>query len=75
MKEEIRFSDQKKLIGKKLSMSFSDDKTFELWSSFMPCRNEIENAVGNELYSIEEYPESYFDNFNPDRHFKKWAAV
>lgn len=41
----------------------------------MSRRNEIENVTGNELYSIEVYPESYFESFNPDKVFDKWAAV
>ena len=41
----------------------------------MPGRNEINNVVGHELYSIEVYPDSYFDNFSPDELFEKWAAV
>lgn len=62
-------------MGKKMRMSFSDNKTFELWRSFMPRRNEIKNAVGTELYSVEVYRPGYFDDFNPDQLFEKWAAM
>lgn len=75
MEPVIRFINQKFLTGKKLVMSFSDNKTIELWQDFMPHRNEINNAAANELYSVEVYPDSYFDNFNPDKTFEKWAAV
>ncbi|MCX6285026.1 MAG: GyrI-like domain-containing protein [Bacteroidetes bacterium] len=64
-----------KFVGKKIRMSFSANRTFELWKSFMPLRKEIKNAIGNKLYSIEVYPPSFFDNFNPDAEFEKWAAV
>ncbi|UQD57581.1 GyrI-like domain-containing protein [Flavobacterium sp. K5-23] len=65
----------KKLIGKSLSMSVSQDKTQELWQSFMPRRNEIENRVGTEFYSMQMYPHTYFANFNPNTEFEKWATV
>ncbi len=36
---------EKKLIGKRAKMSFSNDKTRELWQSFMPQRKEILNNL------------------------------
>ena len=75
MKVRIENSAEKKFIGKRLKMSFSDNKTFELWSSFMPRRKEISNSTGKEFYSIEIYKPAFFENFNPDNIFEKWAAV
>lgn len=65
----------KKLIGKKIRMSFIDNKTRELWQSFMPRRKEIKNQLGEELYSLEVYDSSFFDNFNPSNEFDKWAGI
>jgi AraC family transcriptional regulator len=56
-------------------MSFSMNKTRALWQSFMPLRNEIRNSIGSELYSIEIYEPLFFNNFNSEREFEKWAAV
>lgn len=56
-------------------MSFSDNKTSQLWKSFMPIRHEIQNNIGTELYSVEVYPALFFDSFNPGATFEKWAAV
>ncbi len=56
-------------------MSFSDNKTLELWQSFMPRRKEIENNIGSELYSIEIYAPSYWISFDPNAEFEKWAAI
>jgi len=56
-------------------MSFSKNKTFELWSNFMPRRKEITNTIGTELYSVEVYPQFFFNHFHPDNEFEKWAAV
>lgn len=67
---------EKKFIGIHKTMSFADNYTFELWSSFMPRRKEISNAVGSELYSIEIYNNPFFfEYFNPTNEFEKWAAV
>jgi AraC family transcriptional regulator len=66
---------EKKFAGKHLSMSFAENKTSELWKSFMPWRKEIKNNIGQELYSIEIYVPHFFDNFNPQREFEKWAAI
>jgi AraC family transcriptional regulator len=64
---------EKKLIGKRLIMSFSNDKTRELWQSFMPRRKEILNNFSSDLLSLQIYNESFFDNFNPNTEFEKWA--
>ena len=56
-------------------MSSADNKTFELWQSFMPGRKEIQNSIGTELYSIQVYDPLYFNNFNPNTEFEKWAAI
>lgn len=66
---------EKKLVGKRIKMSFAGNKTFELWRAFMPRRREIENAVGAELYSVEIYDPGFHSPFDPQREFEKWAAV
>lgn len=75
MTPEIQTIPSKILIGKRIAMSFTANKTFELWNSFMPRRNEISNAVGADLYSLQVYSEGFFKNFNPHANFEKWAAV
>jgi AraC family transcriptional regulator len=75
MEDRIETLNEKKLIGKYMQMSFTENTTFELWSSFMPKRRFIENAVDSNLYSLEVFPENHFDNFNPNDRFQKWAAV
>ena len=71
----IEILTEKKLAGKRMTMSFTDDQTFQLWHSFMPRRKEIRNRVGTDLYSLQVYEPFYFDNFNPGKLFEKWAAV
>lgn len=62
-----------KFIGKNLIFTYADYRAFELWSSFMPRRKEIQNAIGMELYNIQINPENF--DFSPNTPFTKWAAV
>lgn len=67
---------QKVLIGKKLEMSYLNNRTVELWRSFMPRRKEIQNQVSSELYSMQIYNGVFnIQNFNPNDTFTKWAAI
>ena len=75
MEPRIESIRQKLLIGERLTFSFSENRTRELWQSFMPRRREITDAVGTDLYSIEVYPPHFFDAFDPETQFEKWAAV
>ncbi len=64
----------KKLIGKKMKMSLDNNKTFELWKSFMPRRNEIQNKKSNEFFSLQVYKESIKPG-DLKQEFEKWALV
>lgn len=63
----------KKLIGIRMEMSLSDNKTADLWRTFMPRRKEIKNRLTDEFISMQNYGENW--NFSPDSRFEKWAAV
>lgn len=76
MTPTIQTIPSKTLVGKLLSMSFAENKTFELWSSFMPQRKKIINAVNPEhMYSLQVYGKDFFAPFNPKTEFIKWAAI
>lgn len=75
MEPRIQSIAEKKFAGRRLTMSFADNRTRELWQGFMPSRREIAAAVGTELYSIEVYPAHFFNAFDPEAAFEKWAAV
>ena len=66
---------EKKLIGKRITMSLANNKTGELWKSFMPLRHEIKNVIGSDLFSLQTYGPDYFKTFNPTNEFEKWALV
>ena len=75
MIDRIEILNEKKLIGKFIPMSFIENKTFQLWNSFMPRRKEIKNTIDSNLYSLEVFPVGHFDNFDPNSLFQKWAAI
>ena len=75
MEAQIKILVEKKLVGKHIVMSFTENKTFQLWSSFMPRRKEIKNTTDSNLYSLEVFPARHFDHFDPNNTFQKWAAV
>ena len=66
---------EKKLVGKRMIMSFTNNKTPELWKSYMPQRKHIHHSIGTDLFSVEIYEKLYFNNFNPGKEFEKWAVV
>jgi len=63
-----------KLIGQSMTMSFAAIKTPELWRGFMPRRKEID-SIGTALYSAEVFDPDFFDSFDANKTFEKWAAV
>jgi AraC family transcriptional regulator len=63
------------LIGNRITMSLQNNKTADLWKNFMPLLKEIPDLKKKELYSVQNYPAGYFENFNPAAAFEKWAAV
>ena len=75
MKPEIVILAEKKLIGKSLKMSLTNNRTAELWKSVMPHVPKISGKITNDKISLQCYDPSYFTKFNPNREFEKWAAV
>ncbi|OIQ30823.1 MAG: hypothetical protein BM564_01015 [Bacteroidetes bacterium MedPE-SWsnd-G2] len=64
------------MVGCSVSMSYENNKTFELWKSFMSRKKELTNTIGPNLYSIQDYPESFLKSgFNPEVYFTKWACI
>ncbi|HMI08539.1 MAG TPA: GyrI-like domain-containing protein [Flavobacterium sp.] len=75
MEYRIETLSETKLIGKRMAMSFSDNKTGELWRSFMQRRNAISDTVGSDLYSMQIYRHAFFEHFDPNAEFEKWATI
>jgi AraC family transcriptional regulator len=75
MTPRVETTNEKKLVGKKLLMSYANYRIGELWSGFMPRRKEITNSLSNDLISLVVYQPNHFDNFNPTNEFYRWATV
>lgn len=63
------------MAGKRLTMSFANNRTGELWAGFMPHISGITNRASSLLYSLQIYDPLYFVHFNPARNFDKLALV
>ncbi len=75
MQPRIETLSEKKLVGNRMRMSLVNNKTGELWKNFMQRRKEILNNKGTELYSMQLYGANYFNSFNPNTEFEKWATT
>jgi AraC family transcriptional regulator len=75
MLPRIKDLNEKKLIGKWLEMSLANNRTGELWASFMPSRRNISDTIDEDLISMQVYSSTHFSDFKPTNLFVKWAAV
>lgn len=75
MTPRIETINEKKLIGKRLTMSFANYKVGKLWKSFMPRRKDITNNLTNDLISLAVYKPTHFTDFKPANEFERWATV
>lgn len=64
----------KTFMGISIKMSLTDNLTSELWRSAISLKPAVDQLENNNAYSIECYPEDYFNTFTPEKKFEKWAA-
>jgi AraC family transcriptional regulator len=74
MEPTIQSIEPKNLIGMHLPMTLANNRTGELWRSFMPRRREIQNNLTPDLISMQVY-DSPMRPGDPTQEFDKWAAV
>lgn len=75
MQTRIENLTAKKLIGMSLETSLVENKTVQLFKTFMPRKKEIQNVKSKDVFDIRVYPNDYYANFSPAATFTKWAAV
>ncbi len=63
------------LVGMKTSLTFYNNSPVALWQQFMPRKKEIQNIYKDELFSVQTYPTSYFESFNPESAFTILAST
>ncbi|WP_055436477.1 GyrI-like domain-containing protein [Lacinutrix algicola] len=67
--------ENKKLVGQSIEMSLVDNKTFQLFSVFMPLKKHVQNTIGTDIYEVLIYNSTYLKNFKPTNTFTKWVTV
>ena len=67
MQPKIEILDDKKLVGMSLSMSLAENKTFQLFSTFMPRRKEISSPLNKDIFDLRTYPQDYFMKYSPSK--------
>lgn len=72
---KIVYSEARICVGMRLESSLTLDRTRVLWQRFGPRIKEIKYKVGPEKISLNVYPASYFQSFQPSTTFMKWALV
>jgi AraC family transcriptional regulator len=75
MEPRIETLESKRLVGLRLKMSLAENRTRELWQTFMPRRNEATARVGSHFVSMQVFDREQGDPFSPESPFEKWAAV
>ena len=75
MQPRIETLEEKKLVGMRTKMSYSNNTTYQLWKTFRSRIDEVSNKIGSDFYSIQIYDENFFLNVNPNREFEKLAAI
>ncbi|MEZ4892510.1 MAG: GyrI-like domain-containing protein [Saprospiraceae bacterium] len=66
---------EKKLVGKRMTMSFSNFAIAELWRGFVPLLKHIKERTSSDMISLAIYQPGHFESFTPSNEFEKWAAV
>ena len=75
MEPRIETLEPKKLVGMRERMTFSDNRTAQLWQRFIPRRAEVRARLGPEYISMQVFENLDERGFRPDTAFGKWAAV
>jgi AraC family transcriptional regulator len=73
MQSEIVEFDSLKCYGIFKSMSLKEDQTRSLWVEAMSVM--LNAADFKEAYSLQEYPADFFQAYDPNKEFRKWALV
>lgn len=68
--------EKKYLVGKSKKMSLPNNKTSELWKSFMEKKDLVKNRIDSNYISMQVYDYSKSSEiFSTNVEFEKWAVV
>ena len=63
------------IIGMHAIMSYTNYDATMVWQRYMPRRKEVSHTLNMDLYSIQVFSKSYWEQFNPSATFTKWVGV
>ncbi len=63
------------VVGCCMEMSLVNFKATDVWQKFMKSKQELSDYDSTCYYDVNCYDERYFDSYNPNRIFKKFAGV
>jgi AraC family transcriptional regulator len=67
--------EEKTIIGMSMQMNFANHKPELLWGKFMPLLKKQGVDSDTKLYSIEVFSDHFFQKFDMQAEFTKWAGV
>ena len=70
----IESQPERTLVGISMSMSLANNRTAELWRSFMPRHKEIK-SLSSDLFALRIYDRLDHPFHDPKAEFVKWASV
>lgn len=65
----------KKMIGFSTKTTLMNDQTAKVWQQLMPRLKEVKNLVSSDLFSLQVYDFTNFNNFSPTTEFTKYALI
>jgi len=72
---EIKIIAPVTLAGINRPMSYLQNETQKLWQTFIPLSKQIQHKSNSDFYSLQIFPDNFFEAFDPTRSFEKWALV
>lgn len=70
----VQLQDQA-IVGVAGFISFTRFDVAPLWQALMPVYAAIPHVQNQTRLSVAVYPNNFFESFNPEQTFQKWAAV
>ncbi len=71
---KVQEMNSKKFIGMFTQTSVGNSQAVHAWKKFMPAQKDVLGKGDGIFFSIQEYPEDYFNTFDPNANFITWAA-
>jgi AraC family transcriptional regulator len=75
MNPQLVTSAAKTIVGLQQDMTYAAYNPTLLWQRFMPRRKEIPNTVGEDLYSIQVFSATFWEQFDTNTLFDKWVGI